>query len=94
MNASAKKAAIPAIVTSIVASIVFGTPEVIIELILFTGCFVLTLAVLVCFLRLSPGAGFASWKQKLVIWFVATLTSTLACGTLLLMSVWEKTHSA
>ncbi len=83
MNTAIKKSLIPAAVMALVAAPIFGTPEVITEVILWLAGFISAMVVLVAFWRLAPVASWARWKQRVATWLIAAGGAAVGCCVLL-----------
>jgi hypothetical protein len=74
-----RKGSVPAAVTAVVATIIFGPAEAVTELLVLIQIFVLTIAVLAALSRLVPVRGWTQRAQRRLIWSVAVGTAALVC---------------
>ena len=70
---------VPAVVTSFIAALILGSPEVITLAILTTAGFIPAMVVLAVFFRLAPLALWPPWKQRVAVWLVAALAAVAGC---------------
>jgi hypothetical protein len=87
MKMAFKSGFMPAMVTSIIAAIGFGTPDMLVLLFLFLFSFIPSLTVLLIFLRfgppvLKPKATGLNWKRRTTIWLIAAGMASLSCCVL------------
>jgi hypothetical protein len=79
MNFAIKKGWAPAVVTAVVAIIVFMPADAVIEILTLVQTLLLTVIVLFLLSRVAPVAVWPQRKQRLVSWSVAACAAVFVC---------------
>lgn len=83
MKSEMKKAVVPAAVMAVFAALIFGTPEAITTIILFSAGFISSMVILDAFWRLAPVSSWVWWKQRLATWVIAAGGAAVGCCLML-----------
>lgn len=90
MKFAIKKGWAPAVVTAVVAIILFMPADAVTEILTLVQTLLLTLVVLLVISRLAPVAAWPSRKQRLVSWSVAVCAAVAVCLEPLVLSTLKR----
>lgn len=90
MNFAIKKGWAPAVVTAVVAIIVFMPADAVTEILTLVQIFLLTVIVLLVLSRAAPVVAWPVRKQRLVSWSVAVCAAVVVCLEPLVLSALKR----